>query len=170
MQSNDSLPKKGSRPKDEKKIESQSSNFLTNLVLAEMRVQTTILNKILREQKELNKSLMHLREPDDGHPCENATYNGINGQFTLDSLGTTNPNIFARRFLKNRIEPEKLFSSILCPKGKTERTPISKAEVSLLEQALTKYFGVSYSWKSVVLTFSKPASSRPEIVTTNCDQ
>lgn len=137
-----------------KKVEA-SDMQLQQLMLAELRVQSTIMNNVLTELKDLNKSLSSYLGMESEYPKENATFNGLDGPFTLDSLESVVPTIFARRFLKQRLPLDVLSNSILCPKGKTDRTAISSSESKALQEALQKYFGTHYVWKAVVLSVNQ---------------
>lgn len=156
---NDSAVTKRPHPNEENRSQTgtvlNKKDFVSNLMLAEMRVQTTLLKLIHEDMRELNKSLLHLREPDENIPRENATLNGLEGTFTLESLSAANPNIFARRLLKLRHTVEDLSNSILCPKGKTSRKPFKNEEVVVLQDALKKWFGSEFSWKAVVLSVNQ---------------
>lgn len=141
----------------EKKMSKDTSPTPTShLILAELRVQSTILKSLVEEFRQLNSSLKYLREVDVAIPKSNKTYDGHDGtSFTLASIKSSNPNVFARNFLRKRFTQEQLSNMILCPRGRTTKAEFSEEEIENLQSALSSWYGTEYSWKTVVLSVNQ---------------
>lgn len=118
----------------------------SHLILAELRVQTTILRNIENYTKDSNQALRFLRGDDVTLPMDDAVFEGNDGPFRLSSLSGVNPNVFARDFLKKTYTKEVLSMKILCPKGRSAREPFSQNEIDNLRTALHSWFGENYNW------------------------
>jgi len=127
----------------------------SHLVLAELRVQSTILKSLVEEFRILNSSLKYLRDADVMIPKSNMTFDGYDGTFTLASIKSPNPNIFARNFLRKRFTKQQLYNKILCPRGQSTRAAFAEEETEELQIALTSWYGTEYSWKSVVMSVNQ---------------
>lgn len=148
--------KNGDRDKADKIEDLSGLRSALHLVVAELRLQTSVLKRLVDVSIDLNESLSYLKCSDiDDLPKESAVYQGIDGEFTLESLNSINPSIFARDFLRKSYHLSLLKTKILCPKGKTTKIPFSDAEVQKLQEALRKWYGHKYLWKVVVASVNQ---------------
>ena len=141
--------------KENEKKTSKDATPTSHLILAELRVQSTILKSLVEEFRILNSSLKYLREVDVAIPKNNMTFDGYDGAFSLASIKSPNPNVFARNFLRKRFTKQQLSTMILCPRGKTTKTEFSEEEVEKLQTALSSWYGTEYSWKAVVMSVNQ---------------
>jgi hypothetical protein len=132
-----------------------STSPTSHLILAEMRVQSTLLRSLNDEFRKLNQSLRFLRESGHDIPKEDAIYVGFDGPFSLSSISAPNANVFARNFIRKRFSSDELSSLILCPKGKTKRKSIEGKDCEDLHDALRKWFGHEFSWNSVTASVNQ---------------
>lgn len=128
---------------------SDDSRSTSNLILAELRVQTTLLRSFDVRMRENNQLLHAIRGDEVELPKTDSVFEGIGGPFRLSSLCTANPSVFAREFLRKMYTLEDLSNKILCPKGKSIRKAFTDAEVAILHDALKSWFGEHYNWLMV---------------------
>lgn len=133
----------------------KENSSTSQLVLAELRVHSAVMRQLVDQFKELNQSLRYLRHADFEYPKEDATFDGFEGPFTLSSINASNPNVFARNFLRKKYPLTYLSNRILCPKGKSCRVEFTVHEVESLQRALRNWYGNEFSWKCVVLSVNQ---------------
>ena len=123
----------------------------SHMILAEMRIHTSLLRSLNDQFRELNRLLrIQFKDYSNDTPKEDATYQGVDGPFTLSSIASSNPNVFARKFIRKSFTLQELAKMILCPKGKTNRTEFAVTDVERLQSALNHWYGNSYSWTTIV--------------------
>lgn len=84
----------------------------SQLILAELCVQTTVVKQLSTNQLELAKALKSKR-CDQIFPKVDKRFDGYRGPFMLSSISSPNPNIFARNFLRQLHPPSVLKNMIL---------------------------------------------------------
>lgn len=136
---------------------STGSNASTSqLILVELRVQTTVLKQLAFNIRELTKSLQSLTGGSDRNlPKIDKEFEGYEGPFMLSSISSQSPNVFARNFVRKRHPVEVLHNKILCPLGKTDKQALPEEDNKDLHEALISWFGSEYSWRSVTLSVNQ---------------
>lgn len=128
---------------------------LLRLILAEMRVQTTLQRKILSINEEQKVALSLFKEEEQVIPAGDAEHDGIDGRFSLSSIKSENPCVFARNFMKKKYSKDYLTNKIMCPKGKTTRIAFPEGEVADLKTAVESWYGNTVNWKLVVASVNQ---------------
>lgn len=137
------------RSKD--KLTSEGRRSASHLILAELRLLTSLFRNLVDEFRNLNDRLRFLQDESDIElPKQDAIFNGHEGEFSLSSIQSQNPNIFARNFIRKKFSINDLSTQILCPRGRTERDSIRDEDVQDLKRAIQLWFGSAYSWRAIV--------------------
>lgn len=133
-------------------VKKDTSIDATNtLILAELRIMSMLLRKVVTSIDNMGEALKVLQPEKEDIPSEDAEIVGYDGvMFTLSSIASQNPCVFARNFLRKRYSQTYLGTKILCPRGTTKKTAFTEAEVNDLKAAVTSWFGNTYNWKVVV--------------------
>jgi len=136
--------------------ESTDKATTSQLILVELRVQTTVLKQLSSNMREMAKGLQSLTLGSDRNlPKNDKEFNGYEGPFTLSSISSTNPNVFARNFVRKIHPVEFLHNRILCPLGKTDKQALPEEDHKNLQDALNSWFGPDFSWRTVTLSVNQ---------------
>lgn len=101
---------------------SDSGASISHLLLAEMRLQTMILKRVLQMNENIHAQLVALNGVDTNDVIIDAdrvivAQDGT--QFNIRELSSHNPSIFVRHFLRKKYETDFLKAHIIDPKGQT---------------------------------------------------